>query len=91
MGSLWSRHEECRRFQSSQPNLNFEKDATIPREAHYFSARDAQNMAVTRSSSAKKVVRKAVAVKVTKSSGGRRVSWDDCYNQLFALREKEGH
>jgi hypothetical protein len=48
-------------------------------------------MAVTRSSSAKKVVRKAVAVKVTKSSGGRRVSWDDCYNQLFALREKEGH
>ena len=48
-------------------------------------------MAVTRSSSAKKVVRKAVAVKVTQSSGGMRVSWDDRYNQLFALREQEGH
>ena len=48
-------------------------------------------MAVTRSSSAKKVVRKAVAVKVTKSSGGKQVSWDDSYNQLFAFRKKEGH
>ncbi len=42
-------------------------------------------MAVTRSSSTKKVVPKAVAV--TKSSGGKHVSWDDRYNQLFALRE----
>ncbi len=48
-------------------------------------------MAVTRSSSAKKVVRKAVAVKVTKSSGGKRVPWDDRYNQLLALSKKEGH
>ena len=48
-------------------------------------------MAVTRSSSAKKVVRKAVAVKVTKSSGGKQVSWDDSYNQLFAFWKKEGH
>jgi hypothetical protein len=46
-------------------------------------------MAVTRSTSAKKVVSKAVAVKVTNSSG--HVSWDDRYNQLFALSEKEGH
>ena len=48
-------------------------------------------MAVTRSTSAKKVVSKAVAVKVTNSSGGKYVSWDDRYNQLFALSEKEGH
>jgi hypothetical protein len=48
-------------------------------------------MAVTRSSSAKKVVRKAVAVKVTKSSGRKYVSWDDSYNQLFAFQKKEGH
>ena len=48
-------------------------------------------MAVTRSTSAKKVVNKAVAVKVTNSSGGKYVSWDDRYNQLFALSEKEGH
>jgi hypothetical protein len=48
-------------------------------------------MAVTRSTSAKKVVSKAVAVKVTNSSGGKHVSWDDRYNQLFALSEKEGH
>jgi hypothetical protein len=81
----------CGNSHSAPANLNFEKDATVPREAHYFSARDAQKMAVTRSSSAKKVVRKAVAVKVTQSSGGKRVSWDDRYNQLFALREKEGH
>ena len=46
-------------------------------------------MAVTRSSSAKKVVRKAVSVKVTKSSGGKY--WDDSYIQLFAFRKKEGH
>ncbi len=48
-------------------------------------------MAVTRSSSANKVVRKAVAVKVTKASGRKYVSWDDSYNQLLALSKKEGH
>ncbi len=48
-------------------------------------------MAVTRSSSTKKVVRKAVSVKVTKSSGGKYVSWDDSYTQLLALSKKEGH
>ena len=48
-------------------------------------------MAVTRSSSAKKVVRKAVAVKVTKSSGRKYVSWDDTCNQLIAFWKKEGH
>jgi hypothetical protein len=48
-------------------------------------------MAVMRSTSAKTVVSKAVAVKVTHSSGGKYVSWDDRYNQLFALSEKEGH
>jgi hypothetical protein len=48
-------------------------------------------MAVTRSSSAKKVVHKAVAVKVTKSSGRKYVSWDDSYTQLLALSKKEGH
>jgi hypothetical protein len=79
----------CGNSHSAPANLNFEKDATVPREAHYFSARDAQKMAVTRSSSAKKVVRKAVAVKVTQSSGGKRVSWDDRYNQLFALRNRK--
>ncbi len=44
-------------------------------------------MAVTRSSSANKVVRKAVAVKVTR----KNVSWDDSYTQLFALSKTEGH
>ena len=48
-------------------------------------------MAVTRSSSAKKVVHKAVAVKVTKSSGRKYVSWDDTCNQLIAFWKKEGH
>jgi hypothetical protein len=46
-------------------------------------------MAVTRSSSAKKVVRKAVAVKVTKSSGRKYVSWDDSYNQLLLFGKKK--
>jgi hypothetical protein len=75
-------------------NLNvfaFEKDATVRREAHFLYARDAEKMAVTRSLSAKKVVCKAVAVKVTKSSRGKYVSWDDSYNQLFAFRKKEEH
>jgi len=80
----------CGNSHSAPTNLNFfafEKDATVPRDAHFLFARDAQKMAVTRSSSAKKVVHKAVAVKVTQSFGGKRVSWDDRYNQLFALRE----
>ena len=47
-------------------------------------------MAVTRSSSTKKVVCKAVAVKVTKSSGRKYVSWDDSCNQLIAFWKKEG-
>jgi hypothetical protein len=58
-----------------------------------FLARTLPKMAVTRSSSAKKVVRKAVAVKVTKSSGRKYVSWDDTCNQLMliAFWKKEGH
>jgi hypothetical protein len=52
----------------------------------------APKMAVTtRSSSAKKVERKAVALKVTKSTREENVSWDDHYNQLLALSKKEGH
>ena len=62
----------------------------VPRE-FVFLARTLPKMAVTRSSSAKKVVCKAVAVKVTKSSGRKYVSWDDSCNQLIAFWKKEGH
>ena len=48
-------------------------------------------MAVTRSTSAKKVVPKPVAVKVAKSTRVEYVSWDYSYTQLKALSEKEGH
>jgi hypothetical protein len=49
-------------------------------------------MAVTtRSTSAKKVVSKAVAVKVTHSSGGQCVSWDDRFNQLVVYKNEHGH
>ena len=46
---------------------------------------------MTRSSSAKKVVHKAAAVKVTKPSGGGRVSWDDRFDQLVAYKNEHGH
>ena len=78
-------------MKSADPQILFYLSFNLPREFVIFLARTLPKMAVTRSLSAKKVVGKAVSVKVTKSSCGKYVSWDDRYNQLFALNEKEGH
>jgi hypothetical protein len=47
-------------------------------------------MAMTRSSPAKKVVRKAVAVKVTKSPRRKNLLWNDTYTQLIGFWKNEG-
>ena len=48
-------------------------------------------MAVTRSSSAKKVVCTAVAVKVAKPSSRKNIPWDDNYTKLIPFEEEHGH
>jgi hypothetical protein len=79
-------------------NFNFkQKKCNVARELIILS-QNSLKMAVTRSSSAKKVVRKAVAVKITRLSSSAAVkvtreylTWDERFTQLVDYKNEHGH